>query len=720
MHLVIRILVFAFWFLPFQKAEIGDKEGPQLLLLDGGDDRELSLGDADDQVIAREAAVEGHSFEKRQLLLDGGVTISYRGDHYDPHDWRPAKLLRRGKHWKQVIRQNIIRTTEKKARSEQQYVWLVDEQWQQYLVSLYKPETASQRKSMPHIDDIDMIYMAFGGKKLLHTLHLERCPTKHDIPADHFNVHAIGLPSLTDCGTPAGCDDEDSSSKLTDGAVYFHRSTIRSFPFDACANGTWVEVSHCGGSKFETFGVWHYGFRGSGLYVNVGKTIAFENHQDAAIHFLGKPCTSGAVMEEAKDRIFQCNKEIPLFLLAAKSAGFDSVQFTHHCDAFCDGGDSAQNCGLEVVLAYSAGSAACPAGVTYRTGLNASKTCTCDGNLGLHSYRGKCAACAEWQGSTEIQHTAEKEGEQHREDKQERTDEVPVSGIKRENFNTGPVELEEIECIGDYWHKSTFVVNAPDQLVPSCVVDALPGDNRAQHPYAVALLSDADTKPDIVGKIPRWARPDCPVERVLIKPSNAGADIRVKGKGMEEYVHDSVKEMRPDPTGHCWIPYKSCSDCWLVFAESTQRFKTKPEAEVRFEMSFATWMRENKESIDFAGRAPKQRESEVPASFWANDVACERPCHLRHCFSCEHVTAGLATEPLGVLRGDQTFVDRHLVLQTQNAITKMEPPVSDQLVMEMKAPSKDAANGFGVGLGFPGSVMHNDTHFVMYYHRDQK
>ena len=36
--------------------------------------------------------------------------------------------------------------------------------------------------------------------------------------------------------------------------------------------------------------------------------------------------------------VFQCNDEIPVFVAAAAKAGWDSLQFTRHCDAFCHDG----------------------------------------------------------------------------------------------------------------------------------------------------------------------------------------------------------------------------------------------------------------------------------------------------------------------------------------------------------------------------------------------
>jgi hypothetical protein len=315
-------------------------------------------------------------------------TLTYRGLDYNTHGqlWQHASLLQgdQKNHWKLILRRNAI---QRKTGKPLNYTWAKQGSWQTYVETLYTPD-ASQVPLLPTIDDVDIVYLAFGGGQLVAQANANKCPVEKDTPASRFNWHAIAAPKLT--GAAAG--------KLRDGAVYFLRSNITSIPYNAYANGTWAEVTHCGGSKFETFGVWHYGFRGSGLYVNVGQTIAFENHQDASIHFLGRPCKQSEDKWDEARGVFQCDEDIPLFLRAAHEAGWESIQFTHHCDAFCSD-NSVQNCGLEIVLTYSAGLDACPVGVTYRTGLHASKPCHCDEGVGMHSYRGACAACAEWVGA---------------------------------------------------------------------------------------------------------------------------------------------------------------------------------------------------------------------------------------------------------------------------------------------------------------------------------
>ena len=201
---------------------------------------------------------------------------------------------------------------------------------------------------------------------------------------------------------------------------YFRRRTARDPPPPAFRNFSRIEVTHCGGSKFETNGAFFYAFRGTGLYIDIGRSLAFETHDDASRYLLGRPCAPGKP-PDMKLGIFQCDAELPRIIGAAKSQGWDSLQFTRHCDAFCTGpspealqraraqgrdpwtftsmsdalsgrtrGRSAR--GFEVVLTRFAGTDACPAGLEFFRGWGGHERCACDARL--RSQRGRCAACA--------------------------------------------------------------------------------------------------------------------------------------------------------------------------------------------------------------------------------------------------------------------------------------------------------------------------------------
>ena len=120
--------------------------------------------------------------------------------------------------------------------------------------------------------------------------------------------------------------------------------------------------------------------------VNAGRTRAFRTHEDASVHFLGRPCAPSNRDDNA--RWPQCNGEIPLFTRAARDAGLDSLQFTSHCDDRCT------VCATELVLTRGNGSYGCPDGVEYRGGYPPHlHACKCIPWLKSTLGRGRCAAC---------------------------------------------------------------------------------------------------------------------------------------------------------------------------------------------------------------------------------------------------------------------------------------------------------------------------------------
>ena len=274
------------------------------------------------------------------------------------------------------------------------YAWLEPEEWAAYTQRLYGSENATT------IQKVDVVDRSLLPPALMNEHGPPRgCPASDDEPFKRFNWHA-------------------PFSKLR----YFRRRTARDSPPPAFRNHTKVEVSHCGGSRFEKAGAFFYAFRGTGLYVDVGRTLAFESHDDAARYLLARPCAPGKPAD-AQLGIFQCDAELPAIIAAAKDNGWDSLQFTRHCDAFCTGpspealarartagkdpwtmasmsdalsgaNPRAQLCGFEVVLTRFGGADACPAGVQFFRGWGGGERCACDDKLGPRSQRGRCAACA--------------------------------------------------------------------------------------------------------------------------------------------------------------------------------------------------------------------------------------------------------------------------------------------------------------------------------------
>uniref|UniRef100_A0A7S0IMV8 Phospholipase B-like n=1 Tax=Calcidiscus leptoporus TaxID=127549 RepID=A0A7S0IMV8_9EUKA len=93
----------------------------------------------------------------------------------------------------------------------------------------------------------------------------------------------------------------------------------------AAKDNTWIEVAHAV-LPTEWTGAWTWRLRGSGVWVNVGKTIAFPTPADMsqvhmeAIHYLTENCS-------VKVSPYWPLSESDIFGLCAREKGFDSVQF---------------------------------------------------------------------------------------------------------------------------------------------------------------------------------------------------------------------------------------------------------------------------------------------------------------------------------------------------------------------------------------------------------
>ena len=176
-----------------------------------------------------------------------------------------------------------------------------------------------------------------------------------------FDVHAPSMAGL-------------SASRGVHYTLPVKRATP--LPSDALA-----EVTHCGGSMFEHNETWHYVMRGSGLFVRIGKTKAFETHDEASKFFLNRKCKDRWNADHRWSP--QCNQELHSIMAVAASRGFDSLQFTGHCDARCG------SCGHELVMLRFDGSSACPRGLQYYSASGAPCKCIQWGA----SARGGCAMC---------------------------------------------------------------------------------------------------------------------------------------------------------------------------------------------------------------------------------------------------------------------------------------------------------------------------------------
>ena len=243
---------------------------------------------------------------------------------------------------------------------------VADARWAPYLAKLYggTGSVAPSTRFGQVEHQFDLVYRPgeFGGVNFepVPSNHRARfCPRNASVAYVDFNVHA-----------PL----KELHGKKEWVAWYSRPRFARSAPL---GDNAWVEVTHCAGSRFEEDGAWHYVAKGSGIWLNTGRTLAFTTHESANRHFLGARC-----------KHFQCDSTIGNFTRAARAQGYDSLQFVHHCDGRCHG-----QCGHELLMTRAQGTGPCARGLTYRGGWRADEPCECVG--WLQSRRGgTCAACA--------------------------------------------------------------------------------------------------------------------------------------------------------------------------------------------------------------------------------------------------------------------------------------------------------------------------------------
>jgi hypothetical protein len=117
--------------------------------------------------------------------------------------------------------------------------------------------------------------------------------------------------------------------------VYIRQSP----PFEAAQDNAWVEVIHHK-ETHESWASWNYIMKGSGVWVNVGKTVVYQQHVDCALDILGVNV----------DPDYDTFEEI---CAAAREKQYDSIQFLSHADQECGNGAA------ELVLLHGTGTYAC-------------------------------------------------------------------------------------------------------------------------------------------------------------------------------------------------------------------------------------------------------------------------------------------------------------------------------------------------------------------------
>ena len=104
--------------------------------------------------------------------------------------------------------------------------------------------------------------------------------------------------------------------------------------FGAIKDNTMIEVTHCSTGTTpteESVSAWFYLASGSNIWINTGKTMAFEDHRDAVLHFLGQEYLNK--FNDCKGKHWGCQKHFTdLFNKIKNTTNIDTIQFLHHLD----------------------------------------------------------------------------------------------------------------------------------------------------------------------------------------------------------------------------------------------------------------------------------------------------------------------------------------------------------------------------------------------------
>lgn len=139
----------------------------------------------------------------------------------------------------------------------------------------------------------------------------------------------------------------------------------------------WIEVMH---TKWAQDGeaTWFYYTPGSAIWMYLGSSKAYNNHDDATWDLLGQPCK-----HRQGDFPHECELQFNELYPAAIDAGLDTLQFLFHSDMSCAGGNGRANLALEIVDVHGPGRETCSgkSGPTrFRAGWEAQYECNCDGS----------------------------------------------------------------------------------------------------------------------------------------------------------------------------------------------------------------------------------------------------------------------------------------------------------------------------------------------------
>jgi hypothetical protein len=241
--------------------------------------------------------------------------------------------------------------------------------WSAYLEAVYGTMPPTRPASPLCIGDLWVLYSELLDRVLDAESGLPEASPVSECPREEGNLEGVRY---------------TRHSRLTNPN---HTSWIwhpRPHGFTALGADTWVEVAHKGGIEDETDGAWFLAAKGSGIWINTGATIAFDDHADGWRHFNVSNVSWGernqAMVRQALD------------------AGLDSIQFLRHTcqmmyrDCLNTSLPNLTFFNLEVVSTRLVGIFACASAngtsPLLRTGWppHADRPCTCNNSASEHLH----------------------------------------------------------------------------------------------------------------------------------------------------------------------------------------------------------------------------------------------------------------------------------------------------------------------------------------------
>jgi hypothetical protein len=145
------------------------------------------------------------------------------------------------------------------------------------------------------------------------------------------NFQLVYVPQMLRCGLdvtnyylPAR---SVADSTTQEGVIRFNLQRTK---HRAHANHSWVEITHCTRGLVEA-GYWMYALKGSGVFVNIGRTAVFRTHGDALQRVVAPLgiCRSSNCIDHHVGGIDEFWKTMHPLCNQLRLQGFDSVQFEY-------------------------------------------------------------------------------------------------------------------------------------------------------------------------------------------------------------------------------------------------------------------------------------------------------------------------------------------------------------------------------------------------------